>query len=236
MDRKSGLHLLITGVLLLAAGLLAWAGLAWENGDWRLLASLSVLAVLSEAFDFAPFHNYRISMSIALILTAGIAAGLPGIAAVSLFTAAADHAWHRKQAHKSAFNAGVLVIAGAAFVGILEALSPMYDSSGWLAMLPPVVLGGAAVFAVNSGLVALAMALETRDSFIQVWIRNFRWLLPHYVLISVLALFMATAYDRWELGGLALLLGPLAMSWLALKQFADRSPHPGSAATGPSKP
>jgi len=233
MGEKTGLRFLIAGVLLLTAALLIWAGLEWNGENGWLLVSLGVLAILSEAFDFAPFHSYRISMSIALILTAGIVSGLPGIAFVSLLTAAADHTWHRKPLYKSAFNAGVLVIAGAAFVGVLEGLSPVYGSSGWLAMLGPVVMGSVAVFAVNSGLVALAMALEAGVSFIQIWSRNFRWVLPHYVLISVLALFVATAYDRWELGGLALLLGPLVASWLALKQFVARS---GRIAADPSQP
>lgn len=236
MNGKTGLNLLIAFVLLLAAGLLAWAGLHWSDANAQLLVSLCILAIVSEAFDFAPFAGCRISMSIALILTAAVFSGLPGIAAVSLVTAAADHAWHRKPVYKSAFNAGVLVIAGGAFVGVLEAFSPVYESGDWLAMLGPVTVGGVAVFAVNSGLVALAMALATGTDSIQVWSRNFRWVLPHYVLISVLALFLATAYDRWEFGGLALLLGPLAMSWLALKQFTDRSSDSSQIAPGPSQP
>ncbi len=236
MSGKTDLKLLIAGVVLLAAVLLVRAGLVWGDENGPLLVSLVALAVVSEAFDFAPFPSYRISMSIALILTAAVLSGLPGIAVVSLATAAADHVWHRKPLFKSVFNAGVLVIAGAAFVGVLEAFSPVYDSGDWLAMVGPVIAGGVAVFAVNSGLVALAMALDTGDDPVRVWSRNFRWILPHYVLISVLALFVAIAYDRWELGGLALLLAPLAMSWLALKQYADRASDAGRIAPGPSKP
>lgn len=32
---------------------------------------------------------------------------------------------------------------------------------------------------------------------------------------------MALAYDRWEIGGVALFLVPLGMAWLAMKQYAD---------------
>jgi hypothetical protein len=82
-------------------------------------------------------------------------------------------------------------------------------------------LGAALNFAVNSALVAFAIAIETRSHPFAVWNEKFRWLFPHYVIVGVLAAMTATAYDRWELAGVALLLVPLAMVWFALRQYAD---------------
>src|SRR3989442_1365585 len=79
-----------------------------------------------------------------------------------------------------------------------------------------------AAFLVNSSLLTMAISLETGRSPAGIWNANFRWALPHFVIQGFLAVFMAATYDRWELWGLAIILGPLAMAWQAMKQYTDR--------------
>ncbi len=93
----------------------------------------------------------------------------------------------------------------------------------WPSVLAAAVVGSAANFAVNSGLVALAVALDSGRRPESVWLDAFTGLLPHYVLLGVLAAAMASAYDGWGLAGLSVVLAPLAMAWVALKQYADRA-------------
>ncbi len=216
------LAFLIGAVSLAGVGVVAGAAMSWNDPDFTFLVSLVALAVASELVDFAPFPNSRVSMSIALILAAGTLSGLAGVAVVASAAALADYAVHRKSVAKAAFNQGALLLSGAAYVGILEAFSSAYEAGDWPAVLGPALLGSVVAFVINSGLVAVAISVETGRSAFAVWNARFRWLLPHYVFLGMLALLTALAYDRWELGGVALLLGPLAMSWLGIKQYVDR--------------
>ncbi len=185
-----------------------------------LLGALAGLAVVSEVLDFAPFGKSRISLSVALILVAGTISGLPGVALVVSVAVIVDFLVHPKPLFKAAFNEGALLLAGAAYVGVFEAFSIGYRGENWPDVLAPAILGAGLNFAVNSALIAGAIAIETRSNPLSVWNEKFRWLFPHYVIVGVLAVMMATAYERWELAGVALLLLPLAMVWLALRQYS----------------
>ena len=215
----SPLAWLVAAVMAASVALLVVAALEWRHEDLVLLAALAGLALVSEALDFAPFANSRVSLSVALILVAGTLSGLPGVAVVASVVAVADLALHPKPLFKAAFNEGALLLAGAAYVVVLELFSTGYGAEAWPDILAPVLLGVSLNFAVNSGLVALAISLETQRHPFAVWSQQFRWLFPHDVIVGVLAAAAATAYDRWELSGLALLLVPLAMVWFALRQY-----------------
>ncbi|MCH7997898.1 MAG: hypothetical protein IIA91_00245 [Chloroflexi bacterium] len=211
---------LVAVVVAASVVLLAVAALQWQDEELVLLGALCALVVVSELLDFAPFGNSRISLSVALILVAGTVSGLPGVALVVSVAVIVDFVVHPKPLYKAAFNEGVLLLAGAAYVGVFEAFSIGYRGENWPDVIAPAILGAALNFVVNSVLITFAIAIDTRGNPFSIWNEKFRWLFPHYVIVGVLAVTMATAYQRWELAGVALLLVPLAMVWLALRQHA----------------
>lgn len=225
---------IVASVAVAGLAVLATAVLGWANEEETFLLALAALAVLTEVFDFSPFPHSRVSLSIGLIFAAGTVSGLQGIAVVASTAAIADYAAHRKPAMKAIFNEGVMLVSGAAYVGVLEAFSPLHDTGDWMAILGPALLGCVAAFILNSSLVSLVIALDTGTPVVSVWETGFRWLLPHYVVLAALALLLAIAYDRWELPGVALLLAPLAMTWLIVKQYVDRLPSATLAIPGES--
>jgi hypothetical protein len=228
MDRTSSRFLrpFVALVSVLGLFVLVGAAMSWHHEDMILLATLIVVVIACEVFDFVPIPNSTVSVSIVLIFAAGTLSGLPGVAVVAPLAAFASCVIHRKPIMKAAFNSGCLLLTGAAYVGVLEVFSPMYDSGDWTAMLGPALLGATLAFAVNSGLVTLVIALDTRKGPLAIWKEGFLGLLPHYVLLALLALFIANAYDRWDLRGIVLLAGPLAMAWVVMKQYTDRAPQP----------
>jgi hypothetical protein len=215
----------LTGLIVVVAApgvaLVAAAGLSWDSEDVLFITCLAALAGASEVADFGPFKNSRMSISVAFIFAAGTFSGIPGAIAVGTAAAVVDAIAHRKVFRKAAFNFGVILISGAAYTGVLGAFSTAYDSGDWVAQLGPAFAAATFAFAVNSGLVTTAIALDTGTDPRSVWSGAFRWMLPHYVMFGMLGVLMALAYDRWEIEGLALVLVPVAMAWLALKQYAD---------------
>jgi hypothetical protein len=183
-----------------------------------LLVTLLVLAVISEAFGFTPFPRSTVSISIAFIMSAGVMSGLAGVALVAPGAALASGIFRRKDPVKVVFNLGALLITGAAFVSILKLFSDGYAASDAIAMLAPTLAASLFAFALNSGTVTFAISLDGAGKPLSVWNDAFRWLLPHYVVLGSLAVLLALSYERWDLQGVALILIPLSMMWLMLKQ------------------
>jgi hypothetical protein len=213
------LNVLIVGVAAMGAALIVAAAIAWSSEDMQFLLALGCLTVISEFMDFGPFANSRISVSIVLIFAAGAFSGLPGAVLIAGVCATADAVAHRKPHYKAIFNLGVLITTAAAYCGVVSLFS--IDAHDWTARLGPSMAGATAAYVVNSGFVTMAISLENRLDPLSVWSSRFRWLLPHYIVIGLLAVLLALAYDRWDMAGLALFLVPLAMAWLAMKQYAD---------------
>lgn len=222
MKRNSALlNAMIAAVAVLGLGLAVLAAFAWSDEDVLFLASLAVVTAISEVVDLGPFEHSRVSISIVLICAAGVFSGLPGAAIMACVSAGADAVAHRQASRKVIFNTVVLITTGAVYCGVTSILASGADAHDWTARLGPSMAGAAAAFVVNSGLVTMAIAMDDGFDQFSVWNRHFRWLLPHYIVIGLLAVMMAQAYDRWDVGGLVLFVVPLGMVWLAMKQSAD---------------
>lgn len=222
LDRSRGLTLLVAVVFLSGLGVAGAAAFSWHHEDVSWIAAVSALAVAAEAADFSTFPGSRVSISAALIIAAGILSGLPGAAVVSAVVAGVDFAAHRKALRKAIFNCGTLLLSGAAFVGVIRIFEASPDPGDWAELLGPVVAGSAAAFVANSSLVSAAISLERGRGWWRTWRDGFLWMLPHYVILGTIALLAAAAYDRWEMWGLVLVIFPLAMAWLIMKQYAQR--------------
>ncbi|MCH8813668.1 MAG: hypothetical protein IH957_01035 [Chloroflexi bacterium] len=217
-SRNSTLSAFVAFVAAGGVAVLAAAVMQWETDEFGLILALAGLAVFFEFFDFAPFPNSRVSLSVAAIIAAAAVGGFTGVAVVGSASVAAQYTAHRKPFMKVAFNEGTLLLSGAAAVGAFEAFGTGYGSTAWPGVLAPALAAGAAFFAINSGLVAIAISIDKSANVFRVWSEAFAWLTPHYVLVGVIAVTMATAYDEWGLVGTGLPLVPLAMIWLIVRQ------------------
>jgi putative nucleotidyltransferase with HDIG domain len=73
------------------------------------------------------------------------------------------------------------------------------------------LVAGAVYFGVNMGLISLAMSLEGRESWWNVFKERFAWLLPHYVVYGFIGGVMAIAYHAAGLYALAVFTVPLLL-------------------------
>jgi hypothetical protein len=220
VDRTSfALGALTVAVFSAAASVSAAAAFAWNEEDLLLLGALAMLVIVSEALDFGAFKSSRISVSVALIFAGGVFAGLPGAAAIAAITAVTDALIHPRPVIKSVFNIGTLILTAGLFCGVLQAFSGLHGSTDYVAMIGPAMLAAACAFVVNSGLVTAAIALDNRLAAFAIWRENFAWMTPHYIFMGQISVVIALAYDRWEITGLMMSVIPLAMLWLAMKQY-----------------
>jgi len=114
----------------------------------------------------------------------------------------------RNPIHQSIFNVGAISLAILTAASVFT-LGWEENGIGHLVTAGSGLAAGAAYFAVNTGLLAAAMAVEGHDRWRQVWRERFSWLFPHYVAFGAIAGAMALAYEAIGLYGLAVFVLPL---------------------------
>src|SRR5262245_10987449 len=205
----------------IGAAAVAVAGLTGLNTlghSPELLVFLVLSVIVLDFVDLDLFGRGRVSPgaipSLALAFTFGPAGPVAAEALVLVVRLA-----RREPLTKAVFNFGSLGLSGAAAAGVF-AVSPL---EGTAAMIEAGTFAGLAYYAVNATLVAIAWGLDEGVSPVAAWRERFAWCWPYHLVFGALAGTLLVAYD--EVGNLAFgLIGlPVAMLWLAQKQYLDRT-------------
>ncbi|HWL34490.1 MAG TPA: diguanylate cyclase [Gaiellaceae bacterium] len=115
----------------------------------------------------------------------------------------------RQQIHRVLFNIGTLSLSSLAAAGVF-----MLGFDGALGELVTVGAGlvaGGLYFAVNTGLLSVALAAEGRENVWRVWHERFLWLAPHYVVYGFIGGVIAIGYHAAGLYALAVFAVPLLL-------------------------
>ncbi len=217
------LSIFVSCVTLAGVALAALGARLWSAEPLEALLALALLAALAERFDLSLYGDSRVSVSFVPMFSAVLLAGLPGLLLVVPSAVIASALGAGRPLHKTLFNFGTLMLAGAASALVFGGLSAGEPASQWPQVLGPAVVAAAAHFLVNGLLVAAAIAFESRSGISSVWKEHFLWLWPHYLVLGVLALAIAAAYAVMGLWGVAVFLAPAVMMRFSLKQYLDRT-------------
>jgi diguanylate cyclase (GGDEF)-like protein/putative nucleotidyltransferase with HDIG domain len=184
----------------------------------ELLLVLVVCVVVLDLVDLDLFGRGRVSPgtipSLALAFYFGPVGPVAAEAIVWMVRVA-----RREPVLKASFNFGSLGLSGAVAAGVLS----IAGSAQGAGLVGAGAVAGLAYYAVNASLVAGVWALDEGVAPLAAWRERFAWCWPHHVVFGALAGTFLVAYD--EVGSLAFaLVGlPVAMMWLAQKQYLDRT-------------
>lgn len=217
------LSLLIWSLFAGGIALAAYGAMSFEGLDWKALLLLAVLAVLSERLDLSVYGESRVSLAVVPIFASLVLFGLPGIALVVPVAVIASAVGTDRPTYKTAFNFGVLMVSAALSAFCFFAFGRVADELIWPQVVGPALIAAAVNFAANSVLVATAIALSSRSGIGSVWSEHFRWLWPHYLILGLLGLAIASAYDALGVWGIAIFLAPPVMMQVSIKQYLDRT-------------
>lgn len=217
---RTRLHGLVTGTVLTAVVLASLVvGLLPEGTGWALLV-FPAMAVLAEVVGADVYSTSTVSLSAVPVLAAA-AAGEPRAALLAALAAGITttirSGTHRVEQHL--FNPCALVLcAGIAAVitaPVVGAALPWQVLAGLLA--------GLAYFAVDNGLVALAVGLDQDRSPRQVMREDLSWLMPSFAAYGLLGALLASAWTTAHGWGIVAFLVPPALLRLAQKQYLART-------------
>ena len=195
---------IVAGLAVLASGLSRPT-----SDELSILLALLVLGALAERYAVGLFDS-DVSLGVVAVLVAAVLGGLWGVALVApaivlVGQLGTDAAWYKR-----CYNAAVYLLAGAAFAGIFHAFGESAAPDAWPQVLGPALLGALANFAINSGLIAMAIALGSGEPILARWRQTYQWLLPQYLIIGMAAMAAASAYHVLGIWGLAVFAAPVA--------------------------
>ncbi len=217
---SSPLRALIVGVLLGATIAAAGVGSGLPaGGAWALLV-FPALAVLAEVVGADVYGSSTVSLSAVPVLAAASAgqarAALLAAAVAGLVTTARSRT---RRVEQWIFNPCALVLCAA----LASALSAVAVGQA----LPLLVLAGLAAglvyFAVDNGLVALAIGVDHGRSPGHVLREDLSWLLPSFAAYGVLAALLGSAWQTAAGWGVVAFLVPPALLRLSQRQYLDRT-------------
>ena len=175
-----------------------------------IIGLLAVIALVGVGEALAlELDDGSISVSAVGALAGAALFGPRSALAVAVAICAVQWSADRGPIHKVLFNVGTLTLSSLVAASVFT-----LGFEGGFAELVTVAAGlaaGAAYFAVNTGLLAVALSLEGRENVWRVWHERFLWLAPHYLVYGFIGGVIAIGYDAAGLYALAVFAVPLLL-------------------------
>jgi putative nucleotidyltransferase with HDIG domain len=145
---------------------------------------------------------------------------------LAVTTSVVEWSARRSPVHQVLFNIGGLTLAGVAAGGVFDLSRKLSDHQ--LAFDLAGVVAGGVYFLVNTGLLAIALALEGHEDWLAAWRERFTWLVPHYLVYGLVAALIAIAYHAIGIVALLVFALPLLVMRKTQENYlghAQRSAH-----------
>jgi diguanylate cyclase (GGDEF)-like protein/putative nucleotidyltransferase with HDIG domain len=212
LDRRLSLTVGLVSTLGVAAGI-AGLTLSWTSKDLLGLLAVLLLVGVGQALALEADEGAAVlSVSAVGCLAASSLFGWRAALPLAVTSVAVDWSARRHPLHNVLFNIGALTLASLTAASIFNLAHFFPDGTEHrLAIAALGLLAGAGYFAVNMGLVSLALALQGHERWWSVFREQFAWLLPHYVVYGFIGGVMALAYEAVNLLALAVFAVPLLL-------------------------
>jgi putative nucleotidyltransferase with HDIG domain len=223
--------------VLVATGTLAVGASAYEltvrpvGSQWLVLAGLTFL---TGSFSIKlPSVSARISVSEAFVFAAVLLFGPSAATIIVTFDAIILTSWSRRATHsrvRAIFNVCAAATAIWIAAHLFQLLLPGTPASLRLEeILLPVAVLASSYFAINSFLVAIAVAYEQSVSPFAIWKQNFAWVGLNYLGGACVAMLLVNYRNSIDFAALSVIIPILAITYLtfrtSLGRLADAHRH-----------
>ena len=192
--------------------------------EWLILAGLTVL---TGSFSIKlPSVSARISVSEAFVFAAVLLYG-PAVATLIVALDTVILTSWKRGGRRSPLRALFNVSSGSAAIWIsahaFQLLLPVTSSAPRLEqLLVPVLVLAVSYFAINSALIAIAVAAERSLSPFEVWQRNFAWISLNYVGGASVAMLLVTYQREINFTALSVIVPLLVITYLTFRTSLGR--------------
>jgi diguanylate cyclase (GGDEF)-like protein len=190
MPKRLTLLVAVIGTTGIAIG--AFEGLTATSTNVAALLAIVALVGAAQALSIEVERTGTISVTAVGALAGAAIVGPRGALITAVTIAIVDWTARRSVLHQLFFNIGLLTLAtlAASHVFAIHVEGPVETPVA----IATGILAGFVYFALNTGLLSLAVALEGREGVWGVWRERFAWLLPHYLVYGFVAGVIYVAY------------------------------------------
>jgi diguanylate cyclase (GGDEF)-like protein/putative nucleotidyltransferase with HDIG domain len=179
-----------------------------------LVASTVILDLIRiDVFERAKISPASVA-SIALAILFGPLGPLTSEAAIATLRAA-----KRVPTVKWTWDFGALSLSGAS----AAAAYSLVPEAGTVALIAGGIAAGLAYYLVNMTLLSVVMGLSDGRGPLVQWKEGLAWLAPHFAAFGAIAALFVLSEERLGEWALVVFGLPIAMLWIAQKQYVDRS-------------
>jgi len=220
---SSLLRWFVAATVVIALTFTIWGAGVWPAPDPIYLLFFLVLAIIAELLQVNMYGINTVSSSVTVIFAAGLLIGAPGVVATSAAVALTHFVRVRPRLYQSVFNWATHVIAGALPALTVVVLRLQFDVAHLPVLLAAAVFGGLLYYIIDTGLIATAISLSEKQRLWTTWHAQFGWLVYQYLVLCVMGLFLAIAFNALGIsGGIVFALPPFMMHYTQ-KQYVERT-------------
>ena len=223
--RPSWLINLFIGLLILIAFPLSLFFNSSSIGiDWFGLILFALMVVVTEGLSIDIYvKNTSVSTSAAPILAGTLLYGPIAAVVLGLTFAVVAKLKHNSPLNRFVFYSINQMIAGLILSSLIMLVGKTFTDYSLIVQLIICVVSALILFLSTTILIALAIKIDAGMAFRQVWKEKFSWLTPYYIAMGLIAYALILGYQTTGFIGLAVILIPLLMLRLSVKQYIDRT-------------
>ena len=187
------------------------------------LACVVLLSALSQRLPVKLYSDGQVSISfvgtLLSILLFGPVGGVLAAGSVALVTYFMSDRQPKKLVFNFGHNSLSAFVAGTAVVGLGDTLT-------FSDPVQSLIVGGAGafiLFAIDAWAVSAIISLTSGRSLRSAYRENFGWLLPHYLVLGLVAGGLAIVYHQLGVAAILVLALPLLLSRYSIEQFVNRT-------------
>jgi len=218
------LNLFIGSLVLVAALLFSSTHRSINPSDWIGIAMFVLIVIFTEGLSTDIYvGNTSVSTSAAPILAGTLLYGPLGAVTLSTTFALVAKLKYHSPTNRFIFNSANQMIAGLLLTGLFMLTGISFVEKSPIIQMILSIGSAGIIYLITTGLVIVAIYLDTGVSPKQVWKEKFSWLAPYYISMGLIAYAMVFGFQKAGVIGLFVILVPLLMLRLSQKQYIDRT-------------
>ncbi len=181
------------------------------SAHWIGLIAISLVIVLTEWFSIDLYVKNTSLSTTAVPLVAGfILFGPTGVLVTSLVYAITAGLKYRSPLNRVIFNLGNHVIAGMVINILLFIVGGVLPHLGHhIHDFLYALMASTVMFLITTSLISVGIGMDMKQSPLQVWDEQYRWMTPYYLGIGLIAYALIFGYEYASIGGLMVMMMPL---------------------------
>ena len=192
--------------------------------EWvSILFFAGIILVMETASIEIYVKDTTVSTSAALLVAGIILFDVPAAILLGAVIAFVSFAKRRIKISRFLFNSSNHIFGGLIVAAMLGANNELLQSWSLLKLL--VVGAGATglIYISTTLLLTIAIGLDSGMPFKSIWMERFRWLLPYYLTLGLVAAALVFSYLAIDITGIFIIILPLLMLRFSQKQYIDHT-------------